>query len=222
MPTTRCATLACCLLLPAAVAMPVRAQTAAPAPAPVPAAAEPVIKPDVARREVRPPRYPSRDFEVGLFYGTYATENFGASAVGGLRLGYHVTEDVFVHLQLAQTQVSDESFRAVLPGGVFVNQKETLSYASLSFGWNVLPGEVFFGRDTAKLSQGYVLAGIGTTDFAGQRRQTWHAGFGLRLFLSERIALQADVRDHVFQLDLLGRRQTTQNIEVSAGLSVHF
>ena len=218
MPTLRCATFACCLLLAAAVVSPVRAQGTAP----TPAAQEPVVKPEVARRDVRPPRYPSRDFEMGLFYGTYATENFGASAVSGLRLGYHVTEDIFVHLQLAQTKVSDEAFRAVLPGGVFVNQKETLSYASLSFGWNVLPGEVFFGRDTAKLSQGYVLAGVGTTDFAGQRRQTWHAGFGLRLLLSERVALQADVRDHVFQLDLLGRRQTTQNIEVSAGLSVHF
>ena len=137
-------------------------------------------------------------------------------------MAYHVTEDIFVDATLGRSKVSDENFRQVLPGGIFVNRTERLSYYAVSAGYNVLPGEVFFGRNYAKATQGYILAGVGSTDFAGQKRQTFHAGFGLRLIVADWFSLQADVRDHVFTLDLLGRRQSTQNLEVTAGLTVFF
>ena len=212
----------------AVLALPVWGQTAAPPDAPAAAptsaqtAAEQVIVPEVQRREVKRPKYPSNDFAVGLFGGTYATQNFGASAVTGLRLSYHVTEDIFVDGTLGRSTVSDEAFRQILPGGIFVNRSEVLSYYALSAGYNLLPGEVFFGRSTAKATQGYILAGVGSTDFAGQKRQTLHAGFGMRLILADWFSMQADVRDHVFTLDLLGKRQSTQNLEVTAGLTLFF
>ena len=196
------------------------AQTS-PAPPATPTA-EQVIVPQVDRRDVKRPKYPSNDFAVGLYAGTYATQNFGASTVTGLRVAYHVTEDIFVDATLGRSKVSDENFRQVLPGGIFVNRTERLSYYAVSAGYNVLPGEVFFGRNYAKATQGYILAGVGSTDFAGQKRQTFHAGFGLRLIVADWFSLQADVRDHVFTLDLLGRRQSTQNLEVTAGLTVFF
>lgn len=82
-------------LTAASVAAPALAQTTAPAPAPQ-APNEQVIVPEVQRRDVRIPRFPSKDFEVGALVGTYATQSFGASAVGGVRLGYHLSEDFFV------------------------------------------------------------------------------------------------------------------------------
>ena len=103
-----------------------------------------------------------------------------------------------------------------------IRDSEKLSYYSVSAGYNVLPGEVFIGRGNALATQGYLLAGIGSTRFAGQRHQTLHAGFGVRVLMKHRFALQADVRDHVFSLDLLGKRQSTQNIEVTAGLTFFF
>ena len=192
-------------------------------PASAPATAtEQVIVPQVERRDVKRPKYPSNDFAFGLFAGTYATQNFGASTVSGLRVSYHVTEDIFVDATLGRTKVSDENFRQILPGGIFVNRSEKLSYYAVSAGYNVLPGEVFFGRNYAKATQGYILAGVGSTDFAGQKRQTLHAGFGLRLIVADWFSVQADVRDHIFTLDLLGRRQSTQNLEVTAGLTLFF
>ena len=203
------------LLAVAALTAPAWSQEAKPA-------TEQVIVPQVERREVKPPQYPSRDFAVGLFAGSYSTENFGAAAVGGLRLSYHITEDIFVDAALGQSKVSDENYRQILPGGIFANGSEKLSYYSVSAGYNVLPGEVFIGRGNALATQGYLLAGIGSTRFAGQRHQTLHAGFGVRVLMKHRFALQADVRDHVFSLDLLGKRQSTQNIEVTAGLTFFF
>lgn len=213
-------TLAALLLLAAAV--PAAAQTAPAAAATAKPAAEQVIVPQVDRRDVKRPKYASNDFAIGLFAGTYATQNFGAATVSGVRLGYHITEDFFVDATLGRSKVSDDAFRQVLPGGIFVNRTETLSYYAVSAGYNVLPGEVFFGKRYAKATQGYILAGVGSTDFAGQKRQTMHAGFGLRLLVNDWFVMQADVRDHVFTLDILGKRQSTQNIEVTAGLTLFF
>ena len=183
---------------------------------------EPPIVPEVERRELRLPRFPSRDFEVGAFVGTYATETFGASAVYGLRLGYHLTEDWFFEGTFGSTQVSDASFRQILPGGIFTSEKERLSYYSVSAGYNLLPGEVFLGSRQARATAIYLVGGVGSTDFAGQKRQTFHVGFGWRILLGDRGALRVDLRDHIFSLDLLGQNQSTQNLEASVGFGFHF
>jgi len=206
------------LALAAAGAMPAAAQTAEPQQP----ANEQVVVPQVERREVRPPKFPSKDFELGAFVGTYATQNFGASAVGGLRVGYHVTEDFFVEAAFAQTKVSDESFRQILPGGVFVDQTEKLTYYDVSAGYNLLPGEVFIGSKYAKASSIYLVAGVGSTKFVDQRVQTINLGFGFRVLLSDRFAVRVDMRDHVFPLDLLGKRQNTQNLELTTGIAYYF
>jgi outer membrane beta-barrel protein len=209
--------LALSLLLAALAAAPalVRAQDTRPA-------NEQVIEPQVDRRVVKLPKFPSNDFEFGAFGGTYATENFGSSLVYGARLGYHITEDIFVEAAYGRSQISDENFRQILPGGIFEQPKETLTYYNLSAGYNVLPGEVFFGKSYAKPSALYLIGGIGSTRFLEQRRMTVNFGLGLRVFLADWAAIQVDMRDHVFSLDLLGKRQNTQNLELSAGLTLFF
>jgi outer membrane beta-barrel protein len=157
-----------------------------------------VVIPEVARRDVKLPRFPSNDFDVGLYFGTYSTQNFGASAVSGLRLGYHITEDFFVQSVLAQTKVSDASFRQILPGGVFPNEKEKLRYYNLSLGYNILPGEVFIRTKYAMPFSLYLIGGVGSTTLDQQRRSTINFGSGMRVFFNDHIALQFDARDHIF------------------------
>jgi len=210
------------LLLLGAAALPAAAQTTPSGAAPQRPANEQVIVPEIDRRDVKLPRFPSKDIEVGVFAGTYATQNFGTSAVGGLRLGYHISEDIFVEGVLAQTKVSDESFRKILPAGIFPTPKQNLTYYNLSAGYNVLPGEVFIGSTRAKATAVYVIAGVGSTRFFEQRRQTFNFGLGLRLMLADRWALQVDLRDHVFSYDLLGTRENTQNLELTSGLTFFF
>lgn len=207
------------LLVLAAFALPAFAQTT-PTPRP---ANEQVVVPQVERRDLKLPKFPSKDVEVGAFAGVYSTENFGASAVYGLRLGYHITEDFFVQANFAQTKVSDEAFRQLLPGGgVFPKEEQTLNYYNLSAGWNVLPGEVFIGSNRAKATAVYLLAGIGSTKLVERRRQTMNFGLGLRLLLADRAGLHLEMRDHVFSTDLLGPKQSTHNLELSGGLSWYF
>lgn len=208
-------------LLAALVALPLAA-TAQEQKADQKAPNEQVIVPEVNRRPIKLPKFPSNDFEIGTFAGSYATKNFGTSLVYGVRLGYHITEDVFVQAVYGQTKVSDESFRQILPGGIFVNPTEKLSYYNVSAGLNILPGEVFFLRNRAFPSSLYIIGGIGSTSFNAQRRQTFNVGFGAKVYLKDWLSLQVDMRDHIFSLDLLGKRQSTQNLEFTGGLSFYF
>jgi outer membrane beta-barrel protein len=181
-----------------------------------------VVVPQVDRRDIKLPKFPSNDFEVGLFGGAYSTQNFGSSFAGGLRLAYHINEDFFVEGSAGRTKVSDEAFRRILPGGIFTGDSETLVYSNLNVGMNVLPGEVFFGSNRAMPSQVFVLAGGGTTRFNGQRMQTFDLGVGVKVYVADWFALRVDMRDNVYTLDLLGKRDTTQNVELNAGLSFLF
>jgi outer membrane beta-barrel protein len=209
-------------LLLVAAALPAFAQTAPSTQAARPAN-EQVVVPQVERRDVKLPKFPSKDFEVGAFAGVYSTENFGASAVYGLRLGYHITEDFFVQANLAQTKVSDEAFRQLLPGGgIFPEEEQKLTYYNLSAGWNILPGEVFIGSNRAKATAVYLLAGIGSTKLVERRRQTLNFGLGLRMLLADRAGIHLELRDHVFSTDLLGPRQSTHNLELTGGFAWYF
>jgi outer membrane beta-barrel protein len=181
-----------------------------------------VIEPQLDRRNVRVPHIPSNDVELGLFTGTYNLENFGSSWIYGLRAGYHVTEDVFVEAAYGQTKVSDQTYRQILPGGIFPSTKEFLRYYDLSVGYNVLPGELFIGRSRAKVAAFYLVAGVGSTHLLEERHQTINVGFGTRVFLADWIAMQLDLRDHLFALDVLGTRRDTQNLELTGGVTFFF
>jgi outer membrane beta-barrel protein len=216
--TTLLATAAACLLIFASSWSEAQTQTTAQP------ANEQVIVPEVDRRDVKVPKFPSNNFEMGLFVGTYATQNFGSHVLSGLRFGYHITEDFFAQAVYGRTKADDGVYRRLIGtgGGVFDTEKVNVSYYNLSFGYNVMPGEVFFGKNTAKATAIYLIGGVGSTKFDKQRRQTFNVGWGARLMLADWAALQVDMRDHIFSLDLLGKRENTQNIEMSAGLSFYF
>jgi outer membrane beta-barrel protein len=209
-------------LLLVAAALPAFAQTTPSTQQPRPAN-EQVVVPQVERRDVKLPKFPSKDFEVGAFAGVYSTENFGASGIAGLRIGYHITEDFFVQANLAQTKVSDAAFRQLLPGGgIFPEEEQKLTYYNLSAGWNILPGEGFIGANRAKATAVYLLAGIGSTKLVERRRQTMSFGLGMRMLLADRAGIHLELRDHVFSTDLLGPRQSTHNIELTGGFAWYF
>lgn len=193
-----------------------------PAPQPGGPSESPVVEPQVERREFKIVHVPSNDWELGVFTGSYSTEYFGTDLVWGGRLGYHVTEDVFAEAVYGQTRATDEVYRQILPGGIFTNPKVALRYYDLSLGLNVLPGEVYFWKSTARVSALYLIAGLGGTDLANQWHMTVNAGVGMRIWLRDWVALQGDLRDHIFSTDVLGQQRTTQNLEFTGGATFFF
>ncbi|MCC6301311.1 MAG: outer membrane beta-barrel domain-containing protein [Gammaproteobacteria bacterium] len=185
--------------------------------------AEPVVQPQLERRTVREDRIDTEDFEIGVFAGVMSVEDFGTSSIFGARLAYHVTEDLFVEAAYGATEAGLTSYERL--GGavtVLTDDERDYSYYNLSLGYNLLPGESFIGRNRAFSSDMYLIGGIGATEFAGDNRFTWNFGAGYRLLLNDWLALHADVRDHMFDIDVLGEDKTAHNIEIHAGATVFF
>lgn len=182
-----------------------------------------VVEPQVVRREVSPPKIDSADFEVGAYVGTFSAEDFGVNPVFGARLTYHISEDFFAQALVGRTETSQTSYERLSGGAELLTDDEReLTYYNLSFGYNLFPGEVFVGERRAFNSAFYVTAGAGSTKFAGDDRFTVTIGAGYRLLLTDWLSVQLDVRDHMFEIDLLGSNKNSHNLETALGVSVYF
>ena len=193
--------------------------------APPPAAEDPgqIIDPKVERREVREPAIDSEDFEVGVFVGVMSIEDFGSDVVYGTRLAYHITEGFFVEGTVGQTEAGLTSFEELSGGARLITESQrTLTYYNLNLGYNILPGEVFLGENRAYNTNLYVIAGLGSTRFAGDDRFTVNVGAGYRFLINDALALHFDFRDHLFDIDLLGEEKTVHNLEAHLGFTVFF
>ena len=188
-----------------------------------PGAESSVIEPDVSRREIDPPKINTNDFQLGAYAGIMSVEDFGSNAVYGAALSYHVNEHFFVQGTYGQTDTSETSFE-ILSGGaqLLTDDQRTLSYYDLSVGYNLLPGEAFIGSSRSFNSALYMLAGVGNTEFADDKFFTIVFGAGYRMLLWDYLAVNLDVRNHMFDSDLLGESKTTHNIEFNLGMSFFF
>ena len=186
--------------------------------------AKPVIEPVVARRDVKAPKIRSEDFEVGAYAGFMSIEDFGSNAVFGARLAYHITEGLFAEATYGQSNAGKTSYE-ILSGGqtpLLTDAQRRFRYYDISLGYNLLPGEVFIGRDHAFNSALYVLLGAGNTSFAGDNFFTATYGAGWRVLATDSIAAHFDVRDHMFNTDITGTDKTTHNIEFNLGATWFF
>jgi outer membrane beta-barrel protein len=183
----------------------------------------PVIEPDVQRREIDPPRIDTEDFEVGVFAGQLSIEDFGVNTVAGARFAYHVTEGLFVELTAGRSDAELTSFERLSGAAQLLTDSEReYSYYNVSLGYNILPGEHFIGRRRAMNTQTYVIGGVGKTKFAGDDRFTINFGVGMRLMPLDWLAVHGDIRDHVFDIDLLGEEKTSHNLEATLGVTFFF
>lgn len=182
-----------------------------------------VIEPQVERREIREADIDTENFEVGAFVGIMSVEDFESNVVYGTRLAYHVTEGFFVEGILGQTDAGLTSFERLSGGAPLLSDSDRqFTYYNLSLGYNILPGEAFVGETRAFNNALYVTGGLGSTRFAGDDRFTVNFGAGYRFLLTDSIALHFDVRDHLFDIDLLGEDKTVHNLEGHLGLTVFF
>jgi outer membrane beta-barrel protein len=182
-----------------------------------------VIEPEIERRDIERPRIDTEDFEVGLYGGIMSVEDFGTNSVVGVRFAYHITEAFQLEATYGQTDTDRTSFEVLSGGAQLLDDEERkLSYYDLTFGWNILPGEAFFGRKHAWNTALYLMGGAGSTEFAGDDHFTAVAGMGFRMLPNDWLAVHADVRDHLFDSDLLGEKKTTHNIEAVVGFTIFF
>ncbi len=186
---------------------------------------EAVIQPEVERREIKPAKIDTEDFEVGAYFGLMSVEDFETNAVYGVRAAYHINENFFVEGTYGSTDVGmthAERLNGDTVAPLLSDADREFTYYDVSAGYNLLPGEAYFGRNRAFSGALYVLVGVGNTTFAGDDNFTLVIGAGYRMLLLDWFAVHLGVRDHVFSYDFLGANKTTNNIEMTLSLTGFF
>jgi outer membrane beta-barrel protein len=183
----------------------------------------PVIEPEIDRRTIERANIDTEDFEVGIFMGQMSIEDFGVDNVFGATLAYHITEGFFVELGVGQTEAGLTSFERLSGAAqLLTDDQREYTYYDLSLGYNIFPGESFVGKGRAMNTALYLIGGVGSTTFAGDDRFTVNIGLGFRIMPLDWLAIHADVKDHLFDLDLLGEEKTTHNLSAHLGLTFFF
>ena len=184
---------------------------------------EQLIQPEIQRREVKLATVDSENFETTGFFGVLSVEDFGTNSVIGARLAYHINEDLFVEVSLGSSEAGKTSYERLSGGpGLLTDKEREILYYNISLGFNLLPGEAFLTQKTSFNTALYIIGGIGNTEFGGSDRLTLNLGGGFRLLATDWLAYHIDVRDHIFNIDMLGEDKTTNNLEVTFGLSAFF
>jgi len=179
-----------------------------------------VVQPNVERRELNVGAIDTEDFELTGFIGIMSVEDFESSFVYGARLAYHINEALFAEATYGRTDVGESSSEKLVGSEYFDDR--TLSYYDLSLGWNVLPGESFFGQRRAYNSSFYVIGGLGTTDFAGDSNFTVNFGFGFKVLPTDYLAVRIEARDYLFDTDINADNKTLNNLQLTLNASWFF
>ena len=181
-----------------------------------------VISPEIDRREIKVARIDNENIEVGIDGGILAIEDFDSSTISIVRIDFHINEHTFIEASYGSAKGDTTTFEELIPSTQLISdeQREYTSY-DISFGWNIFPGETWLLNKAYK-SDFYLILGGGSTEFGGDKWFTWNVGAGYRLFLNDWLAWRIDVRDHIFNRDLFGEDDQTNNIEMSSGVSFFF
>ena len=182
-----------------------------------------IIDPQVQRRVIKTPKIKAKNFELGASFGALSIQDFGTNPLYGIRLAYHVTEDIFLEGFVARSKAGTTSLQDVFPNiTVLSDSGRRFTYYDLDVGYNVLPGEVFLGRGRAFNTALYAIVGMGAVKFADQSKFALNFGVGTRILLTDWLAMHMDVKDHVFETDITGRTKNVHNIEATLGFTYFF
>lgn len=182
-----------------------------------------LIQPQIERTEFNESIIDTEDFELAAYIGILSVEDFGANPVMGIRLAYHVNEDILVQFDYGLSDAGMTSFEVLSGGAPLLSDEERqLEYYLVNLGFNLLPGEAFVTDTSTFNTTFYLMAGIGSTRFAGDDRFTLNLGTGYRILFADAFSFSIDVSDLIFSIDVLGEDKVTHNLQYSVALSWFF
>jgi len=182
-----------------------------------------LIEPEIERVEFDESKIDSQDFEITAYVGFLAIENFSTDIVVGIKLGYHISEDIFVRASYGTSEAGETSYEKLTGGAPLLTDDErVLEYYLISLGFNLLPGEAFLTDSTTYNTVFYLTGGVGTTVFAGEDRFTIEYGAGYRVLFADSFSIDIEMRNLVFNMDIFGSVESTNNLEFTVGLNLFF
>jgi outer membrane beta-barrel protein len=182
-----------------------------------------LIQPQIERTEFNESIIDSEDFELSAYIGLLSIEDFGTNPVQGIQFSYHVNEDIFAQFDYGFSDAGETSFEVLSGGAPLLSDEErSLEYYLVNIGFKLLPGEAFVTDSSTFNTTFYVVAGLGSTDFAGDNRFTINFGTGYQILFADAFSLRIDASDLIFNMDVLGEDKVTHNLQYSIALSWFF
>ncbi|MBU1309780.1 MAG: outer membrane beta-barrel domain-containing protein [Gammaproteobacteria bacterium] len=186
-------------------------------------AQQPLIEPDIERKVVSEDLLDSENWLLGIRGGVLSIEDFGSSALAAVQLSYQINESFYLSAEYAMAKAGLTSFEELSGAAPLLTDSEReWRYYGAHLGYNVLPGEVFFGRDYAMNSALSLFAGAGNVDFAGDKVFALQLGSQFRLYATDWLTLELSVSDYIFETTILARTKTTHNLALGLGVAVYF
>ncbi len=183
----------------------------------------PIVEPEVVRPQIKVPKIRNSNFELTAGAGLLNIEPYGTEPTLALRGTYHIKEKFFAEASVALSKLRSASYLdAQGQSQTFTSSQRRVYDYALDLGYDVLPGEAFFGRKKSYTTAVYVVAGVGALHYGADSFYAANLGVGYRLLLSDRMAAHIDVRDSITQKNLLGAKKIANNMESTIGFSIYF
>ncbi len=186
----------------------------------------PTLAPNVVRLGLKESELDDENFEIGVTYGFISVENFGTHDYLGLRAAWHMTEDLFFEANYGYTKVDETPAETISDLRLFNDSDREFNYYNLSVGFNILPGEVFLGKNRVYNNAFYVIAGAGNLDFLGDSEFALNLGAGLRLIITDSFAVHFTFQDIITDkpqvLNPNGESGSAHNMQYGASITYFF
>ena len=178
---------------------------------------------DVDRRTVVEDILDSENFELGIQFGVMSIEDFETNGWVSAHFAYHITEFFYAKARYGQSEAGHTSAESIIPGfSLVAEEQRKLSYYGLNIGYNLMPGEVFLGRDFALNSVFSIELGGGTTEFAGDEKFTVNLTTNFRVFLTDWLTWDIGMSDYIFDTSITGKSKTSHNLNFTTGFAFYF
>ncbi|MGH1487058.1 MAG: outer membrane beta-barrel domain-containing protein [Cellvibrionaceae bacterium] len=172
-------------------------------------------------------------FELGLFTGILAVDEFNDNPVYGISFSYHMTPKFLLQLNYGESETRTPTFEKNAtpdPDNPFLTDSQrTFEYVNLLAGYRVLRGRSFFGRNSKYNSDIYLMFGVDSVDFAqGSSNTGIVIGTSYRVVLTDSLTMNVDFRGHAVdrEFNILsgaeGNKESTFNTELIVGLNLLF
>lgn len=163
-------------------------------------------------------------FELGLFTGFLAVEDFNSNLSYGLSFSYHITPAFLAQINYGESEVGRATFEDNAGDGrTFLRDSDrTFEYYNILAGYRILRGRSFFGANKKYNSDVYLLAGVGSVDFAGDSNSSIVVGTSYRVVLTDALVANFDIRGHSVKRNFLDDDKRTFNAEYVFGLNFLF
>lgn len=159
--------------------------------------------------------------EFSLGGGYYVSDLFSGTYTLNGSYTFHMTETTAVEIGGAFTHANADIIRAIEDqrGVVLEDDFGDVRFVESLLLWTPVYGKLRLGGSVVRFDL-HIDAGVGVVDSATSRGAAGVGGVGTKFFVGEALALRIDLRNHVFQQELLDENFLVNDLSLTAGLSV--